>query len=259
MALTPIGTLSIDDGGTGGLPVIFVHSLAGNAAQWSAQLDHLRRSRRAVAVNLRGHGLSEPPADGNYSIESLAGDIDTIVRRIGMTRFVLVGHSMGGIVALAYADANPGQVAGILLADPAGDIRNVPEDQIRPFMNAIESGSYAEAIEDWWNHLLAGSDEAVRSDVMQDLRDTPQETVVGIFKSSMQYDPLPALSRYGGPILSIITPFNDAPFSLHHLHPALPHKRISGTGHWLQMDKPREFNRLLDEFLLTVQQADRSK
>jgi pimeloyl-ACP methyl ester carboxylesterase len=259
MALTRIGTLSIDDGGTGGLPVIFVHSLAGNTAQWSAQLDHLRKSRRAIAVDLRGHGLSPPPADGNYAIESLAGDIDTIVRRIGITKFDLVGHSMGGIVALAYADAHPGQVAGILLADPAGDIRKVPGDQIRPFMNAIESGSYAEAIEDWWNHLLAGSDEAVRSKVMQDLRDTPQDTVVGIFKASMRYDPLPALSRYGGAILSIITPFNDALFSLHHLHPALPHKRISGTGHWLQMDKPEEFNRLLDKFLLAVQETAGSK
>jgi pimeloyl-ACP methyl ester carboxylesterase len=253
MTLTRIGALSIDDGGRGGLPVIFVHSLAGNTSQWSAQLEHLRTSRRAIALDLRGHGRSKPPADGDYAIKSLAADIDTIVGRIGLAEFVLVGHSMGGIVALAYADDHPARVAGILLVDPAGDVRKVPADDIRQFMGAIDSGAYTEAIEDWWNQMLAGSDDAIRSRVIQDLRNTPQETVVGIFKATLQYDPLPALGGYRGPILSIITPFNDAPYSLHRLHPALPHRKFHGTGHWLQLDKPVEFNRLLDEFLLSVE------
>jgi len=159
---------------------------------------------------------------------------------------------MGGIVSLAYAHAHPGRVAGILLADPAGDVRKVPEEEIRQFMEALESGAYADAIEDWWNQMLSGSNKAVRTRVIQDLRSTPREAVVGIFKSLLHHDPLPALSAYLGPILSIITPFNDAPYSLHRLHPALPHRQVSGTGHWLQLDKPGEFNRLLDEFLLSV-------
>ncbi|MCU0586301.1 MAG: alpha/beta hydrolase, partial [Desulfobacterales bacterium] len=117
---------------------------------------------------------------------------------------------------------------------------------------ALESDAYAEAIEDWWNQMLNGSDEAVRSRVIEDLRSTPPETVVGIFKALLGHDPLAALSAYRGPILSIVTPFNDMPYSLHRLHPALPHRQVSGTGHWLQMDRPGEFNRLLDEFLLSV-------
>ena len=252
MSLQRIGPLSVDDGGTGGMPVIFVHSLAGNTSQWSAQLGHLRKSRRAIAIDLRGHGLSRPPEDGDYSIEALVRDIDTVVRQIGVSEFVLVGHSMGGIVSLAYAHAHPGRVAGILLADPAGDVRKVPEEEIRQFMEALESDAYAEAIEDWWNQMLSGSDEAVRSRVIEDLRSTPPETVVGIFKALLHHDPLVALSAYRGPILSIVTPFNDMPYSLPRLHPALPHRQVSGTGHWLQMDKPGEFNRLLDEFLLSV-------
>ena len=252
MALQSIGPLSFDDGGTGGMPVIFVHSLAGNTSQWSAQLGHLRKSRRAIAIDLRGHGLSRPTEDGDYSIEALVRDIDTVVREIGVSEFVLVGHSMGGIVSLAYAHAHPGRVAGILLADPAGDVRKVPEEEIRQFMEALESDAYAEAIEDWWNQMLSGSDEAVRTRVIEDLRSTPPETVVGIFKALLHHDPLAALSTYRGPILSIVTPFNDAPYSLHRLHPALPHRQVSGTGHWLQMDRPGEFNRLLDEFLLSV-------
>jgi pimeloyl-ACP methyl ester carboxylesterase len=234
------------------LPVIFVHSLAGNTSQWSAQLGHLRKSRRAIVIDLRGHGRSQPPADSDYSIEALVRDIETVVREIGVSEFVLVGHSMGGIVSLAYAHAHPGRVAGILLADPAGDVRKVPEEEIRQFMGALESDAYADAIEDWWNQMLSGSNKAVRTRVIQDLRSTPREAVVGIFKALLHHDPLASLSAYRGPILSIVTPFNDAPYSLHRLHPALTHRQVSGTGHWLQMDKPGKFNRLLDEFLLSV-------
>ena len=68
----------------------------------------------------------------------------------------------------------------------------------------------------------------------------------------MQFDPDPALARYTGPKLSIVTPHNDMPFSLHRLGTGFPHRVVEGTGHWIQLDKPDEFNRLLDEFLKIV-------
>jgi pimeloyl-ACP methyl ester carboxylesterase len=52
----PAGALFVDDGGAGGVPVVLLHSLAGNGAQWTPQIAHLRRSVRAIAVDLRGHG-----------------------------------------------------------------------------------------------------------------------------------------------------------------------------------------------------------
>ena len=117
----PAGALEVDDGGRGGLPVVLVHSLAGNSTHWTAQLEHLRRDRRAVALDLRGHGRSEPPKDGDYTIAAMAGDIAAVVDTLGLDRFVLVGHSMGGGVALAYAGAHPDRVAGLVLVDPIGD------------------------------------------------------------------------------------------------------------------------------------------
>src|SRR5687768_9563791 len=59
----PAGTLVVDDGGRGGVPIVFAHSYAGSKTHWSAQLAHLRKSRRAIAFDLRGHGDSSPPAD----------------------------------------------------------------------------------------------------------------------------------------------------------------------------------------------------
>src|SRR5262245_9435020 len=69
----PAGNLYVRDGGgaaepADALPVLFLHSLAGNGGQWALQLDHLRRHRRAAAVDLRGHGESDPAEDGDYSI-----------------------------------------------------------------------------------------------------------------------------------------------------------------------------------------------
>jgi pimeloyl-ACP methyl ester carboxylesterase len=50
-------------------------------------------------------------------------------------------------------------------------------------------------------------------------------------------------------VLAVITPSNNYPFSLHRLGSGMPHRVVEGTGHWLQLDKPEEFNRILDRFL----------
>jgi pimeloyl-ACP methyl ester carboxylesterase len=91
----------------------------------------------------------------------------------------------------------------------------------------------------------------MRERLLADLRATPRKTVVPAFRASLQFDPGPSLARYRGPKLSIVTPYNDQPFSLHRLGKGFPHRMVQGTGHWIQLDKPEEFNRLLDEFLET--------
>jgi pimeloyl-ACP methyl ester carboxylesterase len=244
--------INIDDGGFGGIPVLFVHSLAGNIGHWSSQLDHIRKERRAIAIDLRGHGLSETSKNGDYAVESLAKDIDAVVNALDLQRFVLVGHSMGGSASIAYAGLFPKKVAGLLLADPSGDARKIPKEQIAPFMDALQSESYPQAIESYWREMLVGSRNDVSEKVLSDLHNTCQETILGVFDSTLKFDPLTALRHYNGPKLSIITHLNETPFSLHNILCDLPFIKVSGTGHWLQMDKPDEFNRILDEFLASV-------
>src|SRR5262249_36056474 len=97
----PAGRLHIADGGAGDdLPIVFIPSLAGTLRQWSAQLPHVRRTRRAVALELRGHGRSEPPRDRDYSIESMAADVDAVLTALQIPRVIVAAHSMGGGVAL---------------------------------------------------------------------------------------------------------------------------------------------------------------
>ena len=246
--------LYANDGGTRSLlPVVFLHSTAGNASQWSAQLEHLRPQRRAVALEWRGHGRSSLPADGDYSFPTMAADVDRAVNRLGLERFVLVGHSGGGLVALEYAADHPERVAGLLLADPAGDARRVPQEQMESLLEGLTSSAYTETIEGYWKFLLTGAKDAVREQVMADLHATPKESVVGYFSALRDYEPLPPLRRYQGSKRSVITPMNDAPFGLHNLGADLPYIILEGTGHWLHMDDPKAFNRILDDF---VEQVD---
>src|SRR5687768_174452 len=75
----PAGGMAVDDGGRGGLPVVFVHSVAGDSAHWDAQLKHLRPRRQAVALDLRGHGRSEAAGNGDYRIAAMADYIGAVV------------------------------------------------------------------------------------------------------------------------------------------------------------------------------------
>ena len=250
----PAGLLAVDDGGSSGLPVVLVHSTAGSSAHWSRQLEHLRPARRAVALDLRGHGKSESPRDGDYSINSTAADVHAVVETLAIPRFVLVGHSLGGGVALAYAGAHPQLVAGLLLLDPIGDGTQLPTAEVQAFLARLQS-DYTGTIEAYWDQI-AGPDRAVRERLRQDLRATSRETVVRVFQAVMQFDPHPALARYEGPAFSVVTPHNNEAFSLHRLGKGFPYRIIEGTGHWIQLDKPEEFNGLLDEFLVEVESVN---
>lgn len=243
----PVGKLAVDDGGTGPA-VVFLHSLAGNTGQWTAQVEHVRKSRRATAIDLRGHGRSDAPSDRQYRIAAQVPDVDAVADALGLERFAVVGHSFGAGVALEYAAARPARVTHLVVADPIGDGTQTPEDEIRPFLEALDSPAYAETIEGYWSSI-AGSDGAVLERLLADLRATPRESVVRGLHAVMAYDPKPALGRLRMPALAVVTPANDFPYSMHKVGSGLPHRVIGGTGHWLQMERPAEFNRILDQFL----------
>jgi pimeloyl-ACP methyl ester carboxylesterase len=244
----PAGPIALDDGGNGGLPVLFVHSLAGAGAHWADQLAHLRPGRRAVALDLRGHGGSAEPAGDEYGMDALVADVAAAADAAGLDRFALVGHSLGGGVALAYAGRYPARVDRLLLLDAIADGTQLPAEQIEPFLAALDSPAYAATIEAYWAGI-AGADPAVHARLLADLRATPRAAVVGGLRTVARFDPKPALARYAGPALAVITPNNDYPFSLHRLGGGLPHEVVAGTGHWIQLERPDTINRILDRFL----------
>lgn len=244
----PVGALAVDDAGTGAPAVVLVHSLAGRIAHWQPHLARLRRTRRAVALDLRGHGGSEVPADGDYAIEAMAEDIAAVVDRLDLERFALVGHSMGGGVALAYAGMYPERVERLMLLDAIGDGTRLPASEVEPFLSALDSPAYVETIEGYWASI-SGPNPEVQARLLADLRATPRQTVIAVLRAVARFDPKPALAAYQGPALAVVTPANDAAFSLHRLGPGFPHRVVEGTGHWIQLDRPEEVAAMMEEFL----------
>lgn len=248
----PAGRLFVDQGGTGGTPVVIVHSLAGNTKQWQPQLEHLRKSRVAVAFDMRGHGQSDPAPNGDYGLAAMASDLAAVVDSLGLQKFILAGHSYGGGVIATYAGAHPERVAGLLFVDAIGDIRNAPPAQIEQFMNAMRSEAYTEMVEEHWRRILTQADSAVTEAVLASLLRTPKVVVIEALESTLEYDPVGTLHDYQGPMHAIVSGLPDNPSALHHILPNCSHAVMPNTSHWLQMDQPELFNKNMDEFLKRV-------
>jgi len=248
----PAGKLFVDDGGAPGRPVLFVHALGGSSRQWRAQLAHLRRRRRAVALDFRGHGDSEPaPSADAYSIDSYRDDVAAVADALDLDHFVLAGHSLGATVALEYAAQHPERVAGLLLVDPNGDQTQIPPGEPETFLEALTEDPHRE-MEWYFKQILVGSETEVADQVLADLRLTDPAAFRPSLESSFRTSPLPALGSYPGPRLSVVSDMNDLPYSLHNLVPELPWMLLPGTSHWLMMDRPSDFNEAVDEFLASV-------
>lgn len=249
----PAGNLHVSDGGAGaGHPVVFVHSFAGSSTHWQAQLEFLRRTRRALAIDLRGHGQSAPPATGNYSIASLARDIKAVVDALELDRIILVGHSMGGSASIAYAGEEPDRIAGLMLVGTPGKTPATQADQI---MSALRK-DYDRVAEGYWAKLLEGAQPDVRDRIRADMKKVPRDAAEKMIEAVFAFDPLEPMNRYPGPCLVVNTPEADTPDALSKQIPDLPVEIMHGTSHWMQMDKPGEFNEILKDFIDLVESGE---
>ncbi len=99
---------------------LLVHGSFGNARVWSAIGPALTRRMRVLAPDLRGHGRSEWPSDGDYSLEALVDDLDRLLQAEAPAGdLVLVGHSLGNIVVTRLAARQPDRVRALVLVDHA--------------------------------------------------------------------------------------------------------------------------------------------
>ncbi len=245
------GRLNIDDGGRGDpIPLLLVHGNGANLTQWRAQLDYLRASRRAAAFDLRGMGKSEAAPDGDYSVGGMTADVDAVANALGLRRFILVGHSFGGTVVAAYAAKHPERVAGVLFADAAGNVK-VSEAEAQAFFAELRKDKRA-FVRNWFEPILKPSRPQVREAVFASVDRTPLEVFRGALEGALQIDVGALLSAYSGPRLAIAAADIENPYSLHVQFPDVPVKKMHGVGHWLMMDEPIEFNRLMDGFLEQV-------
>jgi pimeloyl-ACP methyl ester carboxylesterase len=234
---------------SGAPPIVFVHGMVGYTGFWNAALAACADWRRAVAIDLRGHGNSKAPSDGDYSVEACATDVLAVFDALGIESAVLVGHSYGAHIVIAVAARQPKRARRLVLVDPPGDFTTVSAEmraeQIVPYLAALEGDQWRATVESDFDQALSGSTPATAAAVHARLATMPKEAMRSMGVSMMQYPAVAALERYlatpGAEVHSILAPPNAWPFSLHVLMPAIKTTVIAGVGHWLMLDKPREF------------------
>jgi len=250
----PVGRLLVDDGGSGGLPVVFVHGNGGDHGVWRASLAHLRATRRAVALDLRGCGGSQPMTTADLSVEAVAGDVGAVADALGLERFVLVAHSYGAAVAEAYAAGHPERVAGLLLVDPAGDVRQADPAALDRHLALLRGPRYPQVSRAALLQGLTGASDTTKQQVLDALAAADPAAFAGCLEGLRHFDPLAALERYRGPRLAILNENRDNDrTSLQNLMPGLPHERVGGVSHWLMLDRPDWFQERLDAFLASLE------
>jgi len=140
-------------------PMVLLHGLGERAESWQSVEPDFASRFRLVALDLRGHGASEWP--GEYTYELMRDDVLAVLDALDLHDIVLVGHSMGGVVAYLAAQAQPGRVARLVIEDappPFPRSRPIPErpDTELPFdWLALEAilGATDDPSRRWWPHL----------------------------------------------------------------------------------------------------------
>jgi pimeloyl-ACP methyl ester carboxylesterase len=129
-------------------PVVLLHGLRGFAYSWRAIAERLADQYRCVALNLRGHGDSGPSPERDLTIDLYVTDVESLASQLQLARFTLVGHSLGGRVAMAYAAAHPKRTRGIVVVDIAPGLTDEGVMGIKRGMEASPPGfpSWEEAV-----------------------------------------------------------------------------------------------------------------
>ncbi len=113
-----------------GPPVILLHGFGACAYSWRYLIPALAAEHRVITIDLKGYGLSDKPADGKYAVSDQADLVANFISRQNLHDLVLIGHSMGGGVALMtyfqVREENPGRIKRLVLIDSAGYPQKMP-------------------------------------------------------------------------------------------------------------------------------------
>lgn len=106
--------------------IVFIHGFGGKAEQWQYQMQKFAMDNRVVALDLRGHGLSDKPSTG-YEMERIQLDLETALSQLKVSPpFVLIGHSFGGAIVTDYALNHPDHIEKLIIIATAGEFKLSP-------------------------------------------------------------------------------------------------------------------------------------
>lgn len=236
------------------IPVLLVHGWCCDHTYFTPQFEHFAAlGHRVIAVDLRGHGRSDKP-EQPYTMQVFAEDLMWVCDRLDLGTPIVIGHSMGGIVAFDLAVRRPSRLAAVVMLDaaivlPQGARRAIPD-----FLSTLRGPGYQSAIRDYvGSTLFLPSDNLERkTQILACMAATPQHVMVSAFEGLRDYDPAEAEGGLAVPSLYIAA---DEPVSrsdlarFQALTPKTLYGRTVGSGHFLQLEVPDQVNAMIGRFL----------
>jgi len=244
--------------GKGDPAIVLIHGWATDANYWNAQFNPLKAKYTVVPIDLAGHGASTRSRT-DWSMDKYGEDVATVVRQIPNSRVILVGHSMGGTVALEAAPLIGDRVIGIIVVDALKSVGLPPAPQaeidkrVAPFRTNFIGSVRKYVTEELFEK---GADPVFVQKVAYDMSLEPPDVAIPSLESLLSLDFKTVLPRIHVPVLAINSDL--APTDEARIRKSLPGFKadvIPHTSHFLMMEVPDRFNPLLLHDIDTLVEA----
>lgn len=229
------------------LPIVFIHGAGGSHQVWLQQLRTLGRRRRAIAIDLPGHGRSN--GSGADRIEVYRDVVTELIMALGLHRSVMVGHSMGGAIIQSMALVYPEPLAAIVLVGTGAKLRVLPQ-----FFAGLQNDPRRTVEQITKSARAPGAPaEALKQDAEAMLR-IPASVIAGDLRACDAFDLMEQVKAISLPALVIcgtddlMTPFKYAEY-LHHQIKGSQLVPIPAAGHMVMLEQPDEVSRGIESFL----------
>lgn len=245
------GTIAYEQRGTGSQSIVLLHGCGLDHTSLAQQARYFAKSFSVISVDLRGHGNSRssmPP----YVPESMADDVAEVIQKLGLKQSVVVGHSMGGNVALTLHHRHPHLVSAIVLIDSAIFIPEVQRDKLRSDFAASLSEENALSFYKQALRSMCLPNEDLSHRVIDNLEIAPIVLTAALVAHTIDFDSRAVTSDCKSPLAYI---HSTMPFvnidALRNACPQLAYGQTLGSGHLSPQEVPEQVNAMIDTFLQT--------
>jgi 3-oxoadipate enol-lactonase len=248
---TSLGTLGAAEAGSSGTPIVFLHGVGSDKSVWAPQLAHFSKARRAVAFDYPGYGESDPAPEGTTR-DDYAAAIFAAMDALGIEKAHICGLSLGGVIAIAMHAMASERCVSLILADTFAVHPDGPGIYERSVAASADLRALAEARVDFL--LAPGALDDVRNEVIETMaKIDPAAYRIGA-EAVWLADQRERAAAIDVPALVVVgeadrpTP-PELSRELAALIPDAKLATIPGAGHISNLERPAEFDRLVEEFI----------
>lgn len=243
--------LAYEERGSGRPPMLLVHGWCCDHTYFAPQAEHFGADHRVISVDLRGHGASDKP-EQEYTMAGFADDLAFLCEQLDVERPVVVGHSMGGVIAFEMAARHPDRVAAVVAIDAPLVPPEALASQIPGFVEGLKSPAYQDASRGFVSNMLflPTDDPARKEQIVDHMSSAPQHVMASAMECIFNCDTAASAAGCTAPALLINAAVQLA--KVDRLRELCPHVMVGqtvGSGHFNQLEVPDQVNAMIERFM----------